>query len=294
MFGADRDEVSANTNSFAARADATTNGVFAQVLAEPVPNLNFTAGIRRDDHSQFGIFDTFRLTGAYYIPLSGTKFRASYGTAFRAPSLYELFEPTFGNAALTPEESNGWDAGIDQSFADGKYSASATYFSLNTENLIGFVANYQNVTGTTERHGVELSAKAHFAPWLTTTASYTYTDTKRADGSRLIRVPRHIVALGIDMKPAEKLTVSATANIVRDTLGVSPTFTQDYILDDYVLLNAKATYAVSESLSIYVRGVNLLNDEYQTVRGYGTSDRAFYAGLNLKLQAPPTLDASTE
>ncbi|MBU1175274.1 MAG: TonB-dependent receptor, partial [Alphaproteobacteria bacterium] len=228
----------------------------------------------------------------YFVEPTGTKFRASYGTAFRAPSLFELFDPTFGNAALTPETSKGWDAGIDQTFAGGRASFSATYFSLDIENLIQFVfpAGFSTVQGTTERHGFELSGRAQMTDWLAGSVSYTRTDTEDADGNRLIRVPRHVYTIGLDIKPSDRLTINTTASIVRDTLDVSSAFTPDFQLDDYVLVNAKATYAVSDSLSLYVRGENLLNEEYQTLRGFGTSDLAVYAGLNMKLNGRPPLD----
>jgi vitamin B12 transporter len=293
LVGADYDQAKA---FFGNDADAKTTGLFAQALVEPIKNLNFTAGVRHDDHSNFGTFDTYRLTGAYYIPKSGTKLRATYGTAFRAPSLYELNAPPFfgspiGNPDLKPEDSEGWDAGIDQTLNGGKVRLSATYFDLNIGNLIQYtsVNGYQNVSGTTNRRGVELSGKARLTSWLATSVSYTYTDAEAANGQRLIRVPRHVYSVGLDMTPIERLSINATAHIVRDTLDIDPvTFAQDYVLDDYVLINAKVTYAVSDDLSLYVRGENLLNQEYQTIQGYGTSDLAVYAGLTLKLNGAPS------
>ena len=59
-----------------------------------------------------------------------------------------------------------------------------------------------------------------------------------------------------------------------------------------MLLNAKVSYAVNDQLTAYVRGQNLLDQEYQVIRGYGTSDLAVYAGLTLKLDSPqPPLEA---
>ncbi len=290
VVGADRDETSAVTSSSGGAAD--TNGIFAQALVEPVENLNLTAGVRRDDHSAFGTFDTWRVTGAYFIPETGTKFRASYGTAFRAPSLFELFDPTFGNTGLDPEESAGWDAGIDQTFANGDYRFSATYFALDIDNLIVFTfpAGYANVTDRTERRGVELSARAQFTPWLAASAAYTYTNAEDATGARIIRVPRHVVSLGLDIEPIEKLSVSTTMHIVRDTVDVQ--FPNVVALDDYVLWNAKVSYDITDRLQAYVRGVNLLNQEYQTINGFGTSDLAVYAGLTMKLSGPVSDDVT--
>ncbi len=282
MIGVDRDEISARTSN-PLDAEATINAFYGQLLLEPFTNFNATAGARRDDHSIFGTFDTYRFTAAYFIPESSTKLRASYGTAFRAPSLFELFDPIYGDTTLNPEESRGWDAGIDQTLWEGRVRLSATYFDLDVENLIQFIfpAGYSNVPGTTQRYGVELSARAELTTWLTATGAYTFTDTEDALGNRLIRVPRHVYAFGLDITPMERLRINATAQVVRDTLDAG-----NFVLDDYVLLNAKASYDIDERLTAYIRGVNLLDQEYQVIRGYGTSDLAVYAGLRLKLDAP--------
>jgi vitamin B12 transporter len=289
VVGADHDRTAVDTSLLADTARATTTGLFGQFLIEPIKNLNFTAGARRDDHSIFGSYDTFRLTAAYYMPQTGTKFRASYGTAFRSPSLFELFDPSFGNVGLAPEESVGWDAGVDQTFSNGDYKFSFTYFSLDIDNLIQFTfpAGYANLPGQSERRGFVISSQAKLAPWLSASASYTRTDAEDENGNRLVRVPRHMVTLGVDVKPIERLTLTTTAQIVRDTID-----SNNFVLDDYVLLNARLAYDVSERLTLFVRGTNLLNQEYQTVRGYGTSDLAVYAGLQMKLQTPDAFGSS--
>ena len=293
MVGAARDEISARTTSaFSTTSpDEAIASVYGQLLLEPFRNFNLTAGARRDDYSTFGTFDTYRFTTAYYVPDWGTKLRASYGTAFRAPSLFELYDPVYGNTALTPEESRGWDAGIDQTLTGGRFKASATYFDLNIDNLVQFVfpVGYSNVPGETRRRGVELAARAELTSWLTATGAYTFTDAVDALGNPLIRVPRYVTTLGVDAKPTERLTVNATLHIVRDTLDSG-----NFVLDNYELLNANVSYALSDNLTAYIRGVNLLNQEYQVIRGYGTSDLAFYAGLKLSLDAPQPLAAADD
>ena len=282
MFGAERDKTTALSDTDPVRHAAQIDGIYAQAMMEPFDNFNLTAGVRRDTHDTFGRYDTFRLTGAWLFAQTDTKLHASYGTGFRAPSLFELFSPSFGNQALSPEESISWDAGINQDLFDGALQLSATYFSLNTQNLIefNFPAGYSNVAGVTRRSGVELGLQAQLADWATVSAAYTYTEAKDDAGNRLVRVPRNLLALGGELRPTDKLSLNVTAKIVRDTVD-----SNDVVLDDYVLLNAKLSYRINDQLSAYVRGVNLLDEEYQTVNGYGTSDQAFYAGLRVKLGA---------
>ena len=62
---------------------------------------------------------------------------SSLGTGFRAPALAELFFP-FGNAALQPERSRGWDVGVNWQWLDGAIVMDATYFRTDFKNLIDF------------------------------------------------------------------------------------------------------------------------------------------------------------
>ncbi len=290
LAGADWEETGAKTNNTGGRNTADVHGAYAQLMLEPIAGLVLTAGGRIDEHSAFGNFNTYRLTGAYLVPGTETKFRASKGTGFRAPSLDELygsygFAPDYGNPNLLPEESESWDAGIEQGFMNGRFKVGATYFEIDTLNLITYngacgppgVICLENAPGITHRSGVELSAAARISSGITMTAGYTYTDTERADGARLARVPRHALAVGFDLKPMDKVEANVIVKYVADTLdsGVD--------LDDYWLVNAKVSYEFMPGVKAYVRGENLLDEKYQTVLGYGTPGLSVYGGVQFAL-----------
>jgi len=290
LVGGDWERTGAKTSSHTERETADLGGGYAQLVMEPLDSLVLTGGGRVDDHSTFGNFDTYRLTGAYLVPGTETKFRASVGTGFRVPSLFELFDPTYGNTTLTPEESKSWDAGIEQGFANGKFKVGATYFSLDTDNLIAYDGSinvpfgaYINIPGVTHREGVELTATALVTSGLTVTAGYTYTDTEQADGTRLIRVPRHNFVAGFDVGPTDKVALNVTAQYVADTLDDSFDARGIVSLKDYVLLSAKASYEFTPGWKAYVRGENLLDEDYRTVLDYGTAGLAVYGGIQLAL-----------
>jgi vitamin B12 transporter len=277
MVGADAERTEAETSGLVGTQSADIVGAFTQLLVSPFTGLSLSLGARIDDHETFGSFDTYRASGAYTIAATNTTLKASVGTGFRAPSLFELFDPTFGNIALTPEESFSWDAGIEQRLWDNKIKLSALYFVLDLENLIGFnfPAGYINVPATTERDGVELEAVLNPVSWLSLRTSYTYTDARNAAGLRDVRIPRHDIGVAANIRPMDKLNIALNARIVADTVD---TFART-ALDDYVLINAKVSYDVADNLQIYTRIENLLDDQYQTVEGYGTSDVALYAGV---------------
>ncbi|MCP5978981.1 TonB-dependent receptor, partial [Klebsiella pneumoniae] len=65
---------------------------------------------------------------------------------FKAPTLFQL-RSEYGNLALTPERSHGWDAGITQRGLGGAVEASATWFDRTSNDLIAFVSCFGVTTG---------------------------------------------------------------------------------------------------------------------------------------------------
>jgi vitamin B12 transporter len=51
------------------------------------------------------------------------------------------------------------------------------------------------------------------------------------------------------------------------------------VLDHYWLVDLTVQFRVSDSVSIFARGTNLLNEQYEQVFGYSTLGRAGYVGI---------------
>ena len=187
---------------------ARTKSVFVQNKWTPVENANITVGVRSDHHQQFGQETTYKVAGAYLFEKVGTKVRASYGTGFHAPSLYQLYEPTYGNTNLSPEKSKGFDAGIDQSLFGDKVNLSATYFRNDLDNLIIFdmmTWRYANVQQA-RTEGVETSATWRPLTWLSLNANYTYLDAKNDTiQKQLTYRPHHTASGSVNIRPIDKL-----------------------------------------------------------------------------------------
>ena len=285
QYGADHERQSADTETPDWSAFPPTShvyidetfgltGIWTQAIFEPIDDLVLTAGLRHDEHSVFGGYTTWRGTGSYLFDRTGTRLHSSYGTGFRAPSLYELYDPSVGNPGLEPETSVSFDIGIEQKFLGGSLTTDLTYFWTEIEDLIDWpMGRYTQVPGTTRSQGIEASFSYAATSWLDLAGSYTYTDSKDAAGVRRRNLPRHMAVLSASAKPAEKWTLSGDVKFVADTVDSAGD------LKDYVLLNAKVAYQVNESTEIYVRGENLLDQDYQVMRGYNTPGIAAYAGF---------------
>ena len=269
---------------------------YAELIVEPIAGLTLTAGARVDDHSTFGQFDTHRLTAAYVLPTE-TKFHASYGTGFRAPSLNELYGPFGGNTALTPETSKSWDAGVEQGFFKNQIGIGATYFSIDLTDRIEFVSDffgpcppcgfYQQVPGVTKTDGVELTAFAKLTQKTIVNAAYTFTNSIDPDGTRTIRQPQHSFVVGLTAELIDRLTVNVSGQYIADSLdtnfSVFPSVKE--AVDDYFLLSAKVGYEVLPGTVAYVRGENLLDEDYVTTLNYNNPGLMVFGGVQFALPA---------
>jgi vitamin B12 transporter len=260
-------------------ADSWIVGAFAQAIWSPVDPASLSVTLRQDEHSDFGGYTTGRIAAAYVLP-TDTTLRASAGSGFRPPSLNELFGQFGPNPDLDPETSVSFDAGVEQRLLAGRARVSATAFRIEVDDLIGFEgAAYVQVPGTTRSKGVELAGAWDATEALTLTAAYTYTDAEQPGGVRQRLVPRHDAVLGAIARPTDRLTLAANVQYVADVEDGTPVPGRLDVFGDYTVVSARAAFAVTEAAELTLRVENLLDEQYQTVRGYGTSDRALYLGL---------------
>ncbi|UOA27760.1 TonB-dependent receptor [Pseudosulfitobacter sp. DSM 107133] len=249
--------------------------VFGEAQYAASENVDLSFALRHDDHSTFGGFTTGRLAGNWRIT-ADTTVRASVGTGFRAPSLYELFHPFYGNPALQQEESRSAELGIEHHFPNAAM-VKATVFYTEIDNLIEYdfaTSGYNQVPGTSTTKGIELSGRMTLSAGTDLFGSYTYTDGKDSSGNQLVRVPKHDFVLGVEAELTDKLSGQLVLNHVAGRANDGGN-----AMPDYTVVNASMTYDFNDSTQGYVRFENLTNAQYQTSYGYGTSDRAVYFGV---------------
>ncbi len=299
-FGAESEKSAFRTSSFGgplARADARIDSFYGQLSTSPLGGLTLTAGIRRDDHNTFGGKTTLAANGVYSPNDGATTIRASYGEGFKTPSLFQLFSD-FGNTALNPESSKGWDAGITQKLLDGTIEVGATWFHRNTSNQIVFVGCGAQVGICTDRpfgtydnvararaQGLEFGLKLKPVEAFTVQANYSYISSEdKITDFQLIRRPKHSVnaSLDYDWSFGLKTGISVT--------HTGKSFDTDFdanfnairaVLESYVLVDLRASFPITKGVSLYGRIENLFDEQYETILRYGTPGRAAYAGVRL-------------
>ncbi|MBI9092321.1 MAG: TonB-dependent receptor [Desulfobacterium sp.] len=269
------------------KCDTTTQSYWLQDQFFAGDNMVIVAGVRLDDHDAFGNKTTYRLAPSYTIPTTGTTLKASYGTGFRAPSLYELYS-SYGNKTLDPEESKGWDMGIEQSFMEDRFRCGVTYFNMAYDNRIGFdmvTWTYTQVEGKTKTSGAEAFAAYSPLSALDFMLNYTYTDTKEPDGARLARRPYNKAALTTRYRFLGKGLVNLDILWVDDRKASAYAMDKDGhpvdILDAYTLVNLSASYEITPNVKLYSRIDNLFDTFYEESFANATPGLSGYVGVQL-------------
>ena len=251
-----------------------------------------TAGVRADNHSHAGPAVTFRIAPAYLIAATGTRLKATIGTGFKSPSLYQLFAPgtswgPVGNPSLRPERATGWDAGIEQSFMEDRVVLGLTWFENSFRDLVDFdfQAGYVNI-GRARTKGLEASAEARPADGVRLGASYARLSARDEDaGTELLRRPRDKFSADAAVRFFGRFDLTVTALWVGRRLDrdFSAFPYQTVMLPGYVLLDAVLAIAVGSRLDLFARVNNILNTRYETVWGYGAPGLTVRTGFRLAL-----------
>jgi vitamin B12 transporter len=272
-------------------AERDQTGLAGEYALAFASGLSVTGALRHDWNSGFADATTWRITGAQSIAATGTRLHGSVGTGITNPTFIEqfgFFVGTFrGNPALRPEQSLGWDAGIEQRFLDGRLVTDVTYFASNFEDKIILVTGTDtistavNAVGISPRRGVETTAKVTPVDWLLLTAMYTYTDARLPDGTPEIRRPRNAAAASATAKFPDGRT-KATINFVYNGAMPDTWFKFPLVpvtLNSYTTVSGILSYDLSPQVAVYLRGENIFNAQYEEVFSFRAPGAAIYAGL---------------
>ncbi len=266
-------------------------GLYLQDRIQWDDRLFAALGLRYDRHSQAGGAITFRFAPAFLISETGTRLKATLGTGFKSPSLYQLFAPAtyfgpVGNEALEPERSLSWEAGIEQSLFQDGVTLGALYFSNRFDDLIDYdyVHGYVNI-GRASTQGLEMFLQTQPLSDLMMGVEYTRMNARDNDtGEMLLRRPKHKISARLHYSLLDR--GSLALNLIffgeREDEFWSGFVSKRVTLDSYTLLNAALGYDLFPHLNMFVRIENLLDQRYEVVKGYGTPGLTVMGGLQIK------------
>ncbi|MBU3914830.1 TonB-dependent receptor, partial [bacterium] len=247
--------------------------------------LILSAGARNDTHEKSGSAATSRFAASYQ--LDAIKFKASYGTGFRTPSLYELFSQ-YGNTELKAETSTSWDIGFQHQVASVLYGI--TYFNISFEDRIDWVSistdpwgQYQQAEGKTLSNGTETFIAVNPTRRLSLRLDHTKNHTEDPEGNRLKRRPTDKMGLKCNYQLGNSTLLKGSIQWVGDRSANSTAKNEDgtpvSTLNPYTVVNFSVAYDFTKSIKLYMKVDNLTDEFYETAWSYATPGRSFYAGI---------------
>ncbi|WP_433925476.1 TonB-dependent vitamin B12 receptor [Stenotrophomonas nematodicola] len=233
------------------------------------------ANVRNDDNEQFGNHTTGSLGWGMELD-GGFRLNASYGSAFKAPTFSDLYDPWSGVPTLDPETSrsanlgiaqqgDGWRWGLDvyETRIDDLITYDATTFMMSQVEKARIRG--AELTGAITVAGVDISAQlSHTDPRNRTDGSAQFDNwlARRAQNTARLDIDRRFgdFRAGITANGAGKRYDDA-ANTVR--------------LGGYGTVDLRLEYAISRDWSVLGRVSNLFDRDYETVAWYNQPGREY-------------------
>jgi vitamin B12 transporter len=248
--------------------------------------FSLVPGLRLENNSQFGSDLNGRLAAGYELNPK-TRIKGSFGTGFSAPSFNDLYFPGYGNANLKPEESRGFDIGIERQLGRGG-RLEVMAFSNRITNLIAAVAVpqpapnpplYQAANIARARtQGIELAWQQPLREGLTLNVNHAFLSTSNGT-SALIRRPRF--ASNADLI-YQRDRISADLGVVAQGRFVDFGATGTGYQPGFVRFDLTLGYNVRPEVQIFTRVQNIFDKNYAEAAGFPAQGLNFVVGVQTR------------
>ena len=277
-------------------AYATLTSAMTSLVYNSKKNINLESGIRYNKHSRYGNNITFTFNPSYiYKNLFKTSLNIS--SAYKAPTLYQLFDGYSGERNLKPETSITSEASI-QLIGIKRINSRVTYFNRRIKHGIDY--NYESYKyfnyNLQKDHGLEIelgykASKWNFSYNYTYTSgkvtathfeydtnNYTYIPKGDTTYSHLFRIPQHGMNGNIGYQLSKKIFTSISQSIVGKRF--EPVYASHSVeLKPYMTTDLFCQYTFNKNTRFYISLKNILNKSYQDILGYTTMGRNYTIGI---------------
>jgi vitamin B12 transporter len=293
VFGASHRKDTAEEKDARFKKDYKNRAVFASntyrlnTLNKHLNKLVLTQALRYD-HYKPSESRTYNKTtgkvGARYDFTNNISAYVNFGTAFRAPYLYEIAHSN----KLDPEKTKSYSVGVDL------YQLNINFFQNEVKSLINGLWNpmtgdivYENISGKTKIKGAEVSYSDVWTDYLLGGGSFTYIDAvskSNGEKNRLKRRPLYQATGFMTYTPIKSVKLTGIGKYIgsRVDLDFSSFPSKEVQTGRYFIADFRASYDIDKNWEVYARVDNVLDKECQEVYGYTSLGRSFYAGFNWK------------
>lgn len=255
---------------FPQKENANTTGIFVQQRMDR-ESYFISLGARLENHQYLDDITTQSFSIGFY-PLDLLTVKYHYGTGFKAPSLFQLFDQSYGNSYLSPEKSRHHELSFQFN-----QNHQLSFFETRYSNLIGFdPVSFQSVNeGNSLIRGVELQTRIlekqdHLVSFDITALKAVNTDTN-AD---LLRRPRQKAGLKWEASISEKWK----SYLQTQWQSKRAEFSGES-LEAFTEVNLLLKYSTETQSQTYLKLENLFKAQNNSAAGFQTGGRIWTIGF---------------
>jgi vitamin B12 transporter len=229
---------------------------------------------RHDDNQKSGKHNTGSIALGHEMA-NGLRVKASYGTAFKAPTFNDQYYPddgfNVGNPNIRPELSKNTELGLQ-----GKLGQQGSWEVNAFQNRIDDMISWQPVlpggrwtpvnVNKANIRGLEMSANSKLAGWDVKGSVTLQSPKDSQSGNLLIYRPKRFASLDVD-RDFGRFHTGATVTAESERYG-SPANAAANRVGGYATLDLRADYKLSKDWALGAKVGNVLDKDYETNRGY--------------------------
>ena len=232
--------------------------------------LTVDAGIRLDHHSVTGT-EWIPQAGLVIRPVSTGELKAMASKGFRNPTMREMYLYPPSNEELEPERI--WNYELSWRHRIDAFSYGLNIFYIKGDNMIQTIQRKNVNTGEIENYGAEIEATWRVNNNLSLTTNHSLLHMEH----KIVAAPEYKGFLGANYHKNRWTAIAGLQFISNLYTEVGDQETKE----NFCLLNASVSYALTKACSLWVRGENLLAQSYEINLGYPMPRATFMGGVNL-------------
>jgi vitamin B12 transporter len=267
--------------------------VYGSILYSSDKNpFQLELGSRFNKHSIYGVNSTFTLNPSYrfngYWMIMG-----SISSAYKVPSIYQLYDFYAGNLNLKPEEALNVEMGVQ--YKSARSFLRGVIFSRQITSGIDYnFVDFKYFNFVEQRvNGFEFESNLDITKALHLNMNYTYLSGQELTQNRetnkesitypyLLRRPAHNLNLTLNYEISAKLFASLSSKSLSARYDIGGYEQADVVLPPYTIFSGYGAYKMNDKVSFFIDAQNLFNKKFFDIYGYQSIPFIISAGINLK------------
>jgi vitamin B12 transporter len=267
--------------------------VYGSILYSSDKNpFQLELGSRFNKHSIYGVNSTFTLNPSYrfngYWMIMG-----SISSAYKVPSIYQLYDFYAGNLNLKPEEALNVEMGVQ--YKSARSFLRGVIFSRQITSGIDYnFVDFKYFNFVEQRvNGFEFESNLDITKALHLNMNYTYLSGQELTQNRetnkesitypyLLRRPAHNLNLTLNYEISAKLFASLSSKSLSARYDIGGYEQADVVLPPYTIFSGYGAYKMNDKVSFFIDAQNLFNKKFFDIYGYQSIPFIISTGINLK------------